>query len=500
MEPKVRNKRIDESEFLAMRESVLAQWPTGREVDLQDGIDYQKRLPASKNFLQITRRLRSEGRTAIFPRAGTALIEDSISLYRKLESSGVPFMPVTTDSYTRQMNFAKVDAALEETRRSGRKVLNGYPLINHGVHATRRVIESVTTGAFDPRMSLRSYPLGTEIGLAAGMTGFSASAFISWGAYEKSADIAESLASYQYMHRLIGYYAERGVDITCDNHGWILTGVQPMSVNLATVIAEILMQAEQGVKSVVPYVHFMGNLAQDLAWMRVTPKLLREYLDRFGFEDVEIAGTFAQHTPLFPMPQGMGGAFAYADYTAMVAALGRAEAVFIRTIDEALGVPTEESHALTYDSANWFLNVIRGQHIDLQMPAIDEEAWIAEQEIRSILERLLEIGDGDILRGCIEGVHRGVIDSSFSPNRQVKDQVIGVKDVRGAIRYQEFGNLPFSDEVKAFHRAKVAEREKADGTKADYEMTVRDFWAFSKGQLIGRPTPRAAARGEAVPG
>jgi methylaspartate mutase epsilon subunit len=384
-----------------------------------------------------------------------------------------------------------VDAAIEETRRTGRKVLNGYPLINHGVKETRRVVESVTTGAFNPRMSLRSYPLGTEIALASGMTGVSAGAFISWGAYEKTADIAQALSTYQYMHRLIGYYADRGVSITCDNHGWILTGVQPMSVNLATLIAEILMQAEQGVKSVVPYVHFMGNLAQDLAWLRVTPRLTREYLDRFGYHDVVVGGTVAQHTPLFPMPQGMGGAFAYTDYTAMVAALGKAEAVSVRTIDEALGVPTEESHVLTYDSVNWFLNIIRGQDIELEMKQIDEEAWVTEQEIRQILERLLEIGDGDIIQGAIKGVHQGVIDSSFSPNVQVKDQVIGVKDIRGAIRYKEFGNLPFSNEIKDFHRAKVAEREKTDGSKADYEMTVRDFWAFSKGRLIGGPAPRA---------
>lgn len=491
METMVRNRRIEEGEFLGMRDKVLAMWPTGREVDLEDGIAYQKKLPDTKVFSKITAKLRADGRTAIFPRAGTALIEDSISLYRRLEASQVPFMPVTTDSYTRQLDFRKVQAGIEETRRSGKKVLNGYPLINHGVKETRRVIESVTTGAFDPRMSLRSYPLGTEIALASGMTGFSAGAFISWGAYEKTADIADALRSYQYMHRLIGYYAERGADVTCDNHGWILTGLQPMSVNLATIIAEILMQAEQGVKSVVPYVHFMGNMAQDLAWMRVTPRLTREYLDRFGFQDVEVAGAFAQHTPLFPMPQGMGGAFAYADYTALVAALGKAEAVFIRTIDEALGVPTEETHALTYDSANWFLNVIRGQNIELELKEIDEEAWITELEIRSILDKLFEIGDGDIIQGCIKGVHAGIIDSSFSPNVQVKDQVIGVKDVRGAIRYAEFGNLPFSSEIKNFHRAKVAEREKADGTKADYEMTVRDFWSFAKGQLIGKPVASA---------
>ncbi len=239
-----------------------------------------------------------------------------------------------------------------------------------------------------------------------------------------------------------------GSTITCDNHGWILTGVQPMSVNLAITIAEALMEAEQGVKGVVSVIHLMGNIAQDLAWIRVAPKLMREYLDKMGYKDVVIAGSFAQHTPLFPMPQGIGGAFAYSDYTAMVAAMGGCEAAFIRTIDEALGVPTEETHAQTYESANWFFNVIRGQQIDFQSKEIDEEARITEMEIRAILDKLLEIGNGDILVGCVKGVHQGIIDSSFSPNKQVKDQVIGVKDCKGAIRYKEFGNLPLPEEVQ----------------------------------------------------
>jgi methylaspartate mutase epsilon subunit len=187
------------------------------------------------------------------------------------------------------------------------------------------------------------------------------------------------------------------------------------------------------------------------------------------------------------MPQGMGGAFAFPNYSAVVGALGKVESINVRTIDEALGIPTEESHAVTYDSTNWFLNVIRGQNIEFEMKEIDIEEKIAEMEIRAMVEKLLEMGDGDIAIGCLRGVDAGVIDSSFSPNKQVKDKVIGVKDCRGAIRWVEFGNLPFPEEVKEFHRQKVAEREKADGTKADYAMTVRDFWAFSKGQLIGKP-------------
>jgi methylaspartate mutase epsilon subunit len=470
-----------------MRGPVLALWPTGREVDLDEAVEYQKSLPDSKNWHKVAQKLHEEKRTAIFPRAGTGLLEDQISLSKKLVESGVPFIPVTTDSYTRQLDFEKVENLLAEMRKNGRKLLNGYPIINYGVKQTRKIIESVDEGAFNPRLSLKSYPLATEISFAAGMTGIAASSFISWAAYEKDATLEQSMATSQYVHRLIGYYADRGVIISTDNHGWILTGLQPMTVNLATTIVDAIMVAEQGGKSVTSVVHLMGNMAQDLAWMRVTPSLMREYLDKLGYKDVSIPGVFAQHTPLFPMPQGMGGAFAFPNYTAMVAALGKADAVSVRTIDEALGIPTEESHALSYESTNWLLNVIRGQNIDLQMKEIDEEAAIAELEIRAIMDKLLEIGDGDVVVGCLKAVEEGILDSCFSPNKQVRDLVMGIKDIHGAIRWKEFGNLPLPEEVKKFHRAKVTEREKAEGREMDYDVLVQDFWAFSKGQLVGKP-------------
>ncbi len=487
METRLRNKRLDEDEFLKMRKPFLAQWRTGGEVDLDEAIEYQKSLPDSKNWHKVARELHEQGRTAIFPRAGTGLLEDQISLSKKLVELGVPFIPVTTDSYTRQLELEKVENILEEMRKTGKKLLNGYPLINYGVKLTRKIIESVERGAFNPRLSLKSYPLASEIAFAAGMTGIAASSFISWAAYEKDATLEQSMATSQYVQRLIGYYADRGVIISTDNHGWILTGMQPMTVNLATTIVDALTVAEQGGKSITSVVHLMGNMAQDLAWIRVAPKLMREYLDKLGYKDVVIAGVFAQHTPLFPMPQGMGGAFAFPNYTAMVAALGKVEAVSVRTIDEALGIPTEESHALSYESTNWIINVIRAQEIELKMKEIDEEAEIAEIEIRSLLDKILEVGDGDVIVGCLKCVEEGFLDSSFSPNRQVRDQVMGIKDIHGAIRWKEFGNLPFPEEVKKFHREKVAEREKVEGRKMDYEVFIQDFWAFSKGQLIGKP-------------
>jgi methylaspartate mutase epsilon subunit len=481
------NRRIDEDVFLAMRDPVLAQWPTGSEVDLDEAIEYQKALPESKSFLKVTQALHEEGRTVVFPRAGTPILEDQMSLCRRLEASGVPFIPVTTDSYTRLLQLERVEAALDESVRSGRPMLNGYPIINHGVKKTRQLVESVEKGAFNPRLSRLSYPLASEIAFAAGMTGVALSAFVSFGAYEKNSTLADSISACQYVARLMGYYADRGVNITADHHGWIATSVFPLSVNIATMIIDALICAEQGVTSVVPLVHCMGNLAQDLAWIRLTPRLMREYLDRLGHEDVVIPGVFAAQTPLYPMPQKRGGAFAFLGYTAVLAALGRVESVFLRTIDEAAGVPTEEAHAVSYASANWFFNIVRGQRIEFEVEGACEEERIAEMEIRAILDRLLEMGDGDIVVGSIRGVEAGTIDSSFSPNRNVKDLVLGVKDSRGAVRYAEFGNLPIPDEAREFHREKLAERAKREDRKMDYTVMIQDLWAFSKGQLVGRP-------------
>ena len=52
---KVLNRRIDEGQFMEMREPVLSVWPTGAEVDLDEAVAYQKSLPASKSFLNVVK-------------------------------------------------------------------------------------------------------------------------------------------------------------------------------------------------------------------------------------------------------------------------------------------------------------------------------------------------------------------------------------------------------------------------------------------------------------
>ena len=487
---KARQQRIDEDVFMEKHKEVLAIWPTGKEVDLEEAVAYQKALPDSKRFHKILQRVHDEHRISLFPRQGTPLVDDEIALIRSLNDLGIHLLPFTTDSYTRNLQLDKVEKGLEESARTGKAALNGYPIINHGIKNNRKVVEACD-GALDPRSSRVGQALVAEMAFASGMNAFPNS-FFGWIAgYDKKATVEECIETAQYSGRLIGYYADHGVIITTDTHGWLPNFVIPMSVNMATQIIESLVSAGQGVKSVFPQVNMQGCLAQDLADMRVLPKLMRQYLDQFGYSDVTIAGLFGSQSPLFPFPQEMGSAFGYIGYTALTAALGGCDAVSVKTVDEAAGVPSMDSHRESYRAAQWILGVWEGQELEIDNDAIRQEERVAIAEVNAILDKVFELGDGDVVIGTIKAVEVGVLDSPMSSNIHAQDKVLGIRDKNGACRYLDFGNLPIPEDIKDFHRQKVAERELAEGRKLDYYASIEDFWAISKSRLKGLPEPRA---------
>jgi methylaspartate mutase epsilon subunit len=478
---RIYNKKIDDDMLMKLRRAELDKWPTGKEVDFEEAVAYQKSLPDSKIWWKVMVKLREEGRMSVFPRAGTPILEDMISLCQSLRESGVVLIPVTTDSYTRLGQYEKVEEAVKESYRTGKPLLNGFPIINYGVKKTRKLVESVDA-AFSPRA------VGGDIAIAAGMTTMEGGlGFLTWASYSKRMTIRELVEKRQNGMRTLGWYADRGVILCTDLHGWLPGAPFPLSVNIVTLIIEAVTAAEQGQKALYPLVHCMGNMAQDMAWIRLAPRLIREYLDKFGYKDTMITGTCPAQTPLFPVAMDLGGAFAYLCYVAMVGSLAKCNAVDLRSIDEGAGVPTKETHKVSYRAAKWIFDIIREQRIEFDIKDSEIEEKVTETEVRAILDRILDLGDGDIVEGTVKAVESGVLDSPWSPNMTVKDKVLGVRDARGACRYLEFGNLPIPDEIKEFHRGKIAERERLEGKKADYHTAVKDLWSLSKGKIVGLP-------------
>ncbi len=169
--------RMPWKDFLAQRQAVLDAWPTGRDVaDIEDGLRYQRSLPADKNFAKAMAKAKADGRTLIQPRAGVALIDDHIRLLRYLETEGTAdLLPTTIDAYTRQNRYEEAARGIEKSRTAGTSLLNGFPAVNHGRDGCRKVTEAVSK-PIQVRHGTPDARLLAEISLAGGFTSSRAAA------------------------------------------------------------------------------------------------------------------------------------------------------------------------------------------------------------------------------------------------------------------------------------------------------------------------------------
>ena len=95
----IQNKRLSDGAFAALRQEVLTQWPTGKQVDLAEAVSYHKSMPQSRNFSRKLLDAKAAGRTLVQPRAGVPVIEEHIKLLQYLEKEGeADLLPSTIDS------------------------------------------------------------------------------------------------------------------------------------------------------------------------------------------------------------------------------------------------------------------------------------------------------------------------------------------------------------------------------------------------------------------
>ena len=137
----IQNKRIPDDEFARLRKEVLAQWPTGKDVNLQEAVDYHKAMSDDQIFSKKLLAAKKAGKTLVQPRAGVPVIEKHIELMQYLQDKGeADLLPTTIDSYTRQNRYEEAENGIAESIRLDRAMLNGFPAVNHGVAGCRRVI------------------------------------------------------------------------------------------------------------------------------------------------------------------------------------------------------------------------------------------------------------------------------------------------------------------------------------------------------------------------
>lgn len=480
----ITNKKLSDDAFYAERKEVLQHWPTGKDLDLNEAIKYQKTIPHEKRFSVKLQEAIEDGKTLIQPRAGVALPEEHIELLQFLEKEGeADLLPTTVDSYTRLNRYNEAETGIAKSRETGRSMLNGFPIVNYGVDICRQV----TSALIKPVQVRHGTPdarLLTEISVAGGFTSYEGGGISYNIPYSKNHSLEKTIAHWQYTDRLIGIYEEAGISINREPFGPLTGTLIPPSISNSVAVIESLLAATQGVKDITVGYGQCGNLIQDVAAIKALNALTREYLDKFGFNDVRISTVFHQWMGGFPQDEAK--AFGVISWGAAAAVLAKATKVIVKTPHEAMGVPTKEANAAGLRATKQLVSMLKDQDFR-SIPAVIAETDIIKQEMHCILKRVEELGKGDYAHGTIAAFEAGVLDIPFAPSRYNAGKVLPARDNTGAVRILDNGNLPFTQDLMDFHRQKLEERGKFEKREVSFQMVIDDVYAIGKGFLVGRP-------------
>ena len=477
LRPKLSDERIADDLFAEMRKANLARWPSGAGVDFDQAVALHKALPRHKQLGWVMREAVAQRRCLTQPRGGFGTFEMQRALMVTLDKDGLAdIVPTTTDSYTRNEHWELAQKGIEESERLGRSMLNGYPMVNYGVERARELIEAIDkpaimlTGTTMPRLT-------SEIAFAGGYSGYLGSGVAYTTSYIKELSIEDGIRNYQYLDRLAAMYDENGVELHRRQPGF-LTGTNiPPSIAIVTCILDCLLAAAQGVKN---YGLEMGetlHLIQDAAAVAVCHDLCQEYLRTKGFADVFTPITLLHWMSAWPHDEAQAAAII--SYGGTLAAISGAASVTTKSTHEAFGIPTPQANAEGLRMTRMAIYLARDIRLD-GLAAFEAEKTLIAREVRPIVDKILEMGDGDVAAGTVRAFEAGVMDIPWSPNRHCKSRILPARDADGYLRILDPGLMPFPKDVLAVHEEGL--RKRAEREKVPYgpELAVQSVYEISE--------------------
>ncbi len=492
LQPPLAETAIDADTFAALRRANLARWPTGRQVDLDEAAAYLAGLPRHKSLAAVTRAAHAERRCLTQPRGGRATLAMQRELMVALDRDGLAdIVPTTTDSYTRNEMFDLAQKGMEESEREGRSMLNGFPIVNIGHKAARGLIESIDkpaimlTGTTMPKLT-------GEIGYAAGYTGYLGSGIAYTVSYIKDLSIADGIRNYQYLDRLVAEYGARGIELHRRQPSFLTGTNVPPCIAIAIGVLDALLAAAQGVRHYGIELGQTLHLVQDAAAIASCEELAQEYLARKGYRDVFTPVSSLHWMGAWPYDEPQAAALvALGGY---IAAVGGAVNVTTKSVQEAHGVPTPQANAEGLRTTRMGIYLARGLRLD-GMPDYEREKALIRKEVRAIVDRTLEMGDGDAALGSVRAFEAGVLDVPWSPNRHVQSRVMPARDADGYLRILDAAALPLPREVMEVHEAGLRRRAERAGVAFDHELAVQSVYEHSEplAQLLPDDWFRAGA-------
>jgi methylaspartate mutase epsilon subunit len=381
----------------------------------------------------------------IQPRGGFPTFDKQIDLYDSLNKAGADIFPLTIDSNTRLNDYQKATSMLKISEETNRDLLNGYPLISHGFHTTRKLIErhnkpiSLRHGTPDARLLV-------ETALASGIYEIEGGPISYVLPYSKNFPMDKSFLYWKYIDKLCSQYSGLNEEISRESFGALTATMVPPIMTIVVQVLEMLLSLEEGVKSFSVSFSQTGSISQDIVLSNVLRKVSNKYVNLFGFKGVTISLVYHQWMGAFPYSKQ--NSVALINMSSMIGVMIDADKIITKTQDEAFGIPTKESNAESVQQAKYIVGILAG------IPSINNEG--EESALESAVDEIIGVVLNDkastLWRKVFNSVKKGYIDIPFSPHIINNNRLVTLRDKNNNIRIYNKGNLPLSTRFEKFEK------------------------------------------------
>lgn len=463
------DRQLTRQELAVQRKEILRQWPTGGEVLLEEETPSRRGGPSLDQLLW---RTKTGSRVPLFqPRTGVADLEEQIELLQYLEGEGSDVSSVQLDAASRSLLYEKAQLGVQMSKDRKSSQLNGFPIPIYGVKEVRRLVQSLNN-PFQLRGGGPDHRFTYEIALKAGISGVEGGFICYCMPYDKSTSPVESLNNWHYVDRLCALYKEDyGVDINREYFGVLTATLIEPSLAIVVNVIQALLSAQQGVRSITIGYAEQGNRVQDIAAIGVIEEAVNHYLRRFGYTDCRVTTVFHQFMAAFPADHAKAEELIF--NSSITATLSGATKVMVKTAMEAFKIPDRYDNGKAVKLCK--KGALAASGVKVNAIALEAEKTLIRQEVQQVMDVVIEMGNACIARGALMAIEQGIIDIPWSPNVYNANRVVNVRDVNGAVRFHDFGNLPFSEGVKQTHQEGVAVRKQMERDSSLFSLLEKDL-------------------------
>jgi methylaspartate mutase epsilon subunit len=363
------------------------------------------------------------------PRGGRSTVLEQSKLWLALSDAGADVLPLTIDSKTRLGQLESAAIAYETATRTRTETLNGFPLLSVPINEAKEMILATKLP-----VSLRhGTPIAENLvkrALEVGVKEIEGGPLSYCIPYSRNADLVQVIKSWQSVENLC--YQSKDLIIR-ENFGVLTACLVPPIQAVLTNVLECSFTVE--FQGGIPMASFgaSGNRVQDIASVEAFKQVFQWFIERRNLTFINPMIAF--HHWMGPFPREESNALKIIEDGTYTAQLVRAEKVVVKTVVEALGVPTIEKNAEAVKTVKAFLASINFS----QMLSNEDKIYVEEEieslvtETKLLLEQILK-NHKEIEEIILNSVLGGYIDPPFAPHQCCLKGLKSLRAKDGSVR------------------------------------------------------------------